>query len=161
MRLRARRFYNIRTRRRIIIIIISWDLPIMNILFGWKSCSFGKMASCQSIFPSNRRRTYLRFNGQVKITLLYTFIFWTQMPSCSLSDLNASLCVGEWNGDGFIIRLKFDVSFLKRHKDGEKSKNSNGIATKKWLLNLKETAFGRRLKGLFLISVKRLLVITY
>jgi hypothetical protein len=53
------------------------------------------------------------------------------MPSCSLSDLNASLCVGEWNGDGFIIRLKFDVSFLKRHKDGEKSKNSNGIATKK------------------------------
>jgi hypothetical protein len=60
------------------------------------------------------------------------------MPSCSLSDLNASLCVGEWNGDGFIICLKFDVSFLNVTKLGEKSKNSDGIATEEMIVKLKK-----------------------
>lgn len=63
------------------------------------------------------------------------------MPSCSLSDLNSSLCVGEWNGDGFIIRLKFDVSFLNVTKMGEKSKNSDGIATKEMIVKLKRECF--------------------
>jgi len=63
------------------------------------------------------------------------------MPSCSLSDLNASLCVGEWNGDGFLIRLKFDVSFLNVTKMGEKSKNSDGIATKEMIVKLKRECF--------------------
>lgn len=63
------------------------------------------------------------------------------MPSCSLSDLNASLCVGEWNGDGFIICLKFDVSFLNVTKMGEKSKNSDGIATKEMIVKLKRECF--------------------
>jgi hypothetical protein len=44
------------------------------------------------------------------------------MPSFSLSDLNASLYVGDWNGTGFIICLKFDASFPKRHKDGREVK---------------------------------------
>ena len=63
------------------------------------------------------------------------------MPSCSLSDLNASLCVGEWNGVGFIICLKFDVSFLNVTKMGEKSKNSDGIATKEMIVKLKRECF--------------------
>jgi hypothetical protein len=53
------------------------------------------------------------------------------MPSCSLSDLKTILSVGEWNGDGFIICLKFDVSLIELHLDGERSTNSDDIATKK------------------------------
>jgi hypothetical protein len=54
------------------------------------------------------------------------------------------------------------LHFQNVTKVGEKSKNSDGIATKGMIVKLKrECFFGRRLKGLFLISVKRLLVITY
>jgi len=63
------------------------------------------------------------------------------MPSCSLSDLNASLCVGEWNGNGLIICLKFDVSFLNVTKMGEKSKNSDAIATEEMIVKLKRECF--------------------
>jgi len=60
------------------------------------------------------------------------------MPSCSLSDLNASLCVDEWNWDGFIICLKFDVSFLDVTKMGEKSEYSDGITTKEVIVKLEK-----------------------
>jgi hypothetical protein len=49
------------------------------------------------------------------------------MPSFSLSDLNASLSIGEWIG--LIMCLKCDASFPKRQKMEGKSKNSDGIAT--------------------------------